>query len=244
MPDLYTRAMGVRNRRPDLNGVLVIDKPMGITSAGVVRRVRWLTSGAKVGHAGTLDPMATGVLVLCLGTATREIDRFMTGGKRYTAEVCLAAFSTTDDAEGELTRVDVREPPPRERIDGLLAARFTGEVMQTPPDFSAVKVGGERAYRVARAGGAPAVKPRPVRIHAIDVVEYAWPKLVVDVRCGKGTYIRSIARDLGRELGTGGMLTALRRTASEPFSEGDAMGLGDLTAELIESRLRDPASIV
>lgn len=226
--------MGIRNHRPDLNGVLVIDKPLGMSSARVVAQVRRQTGGAKVGHAGTLDPLATGVLVLCLGRATKSIDRFMSGAKRYTATIALDAFSATDDAEGERTPVDVHEPPPIDRVRAVVAERFIGEVMQTPPAFSAVKVDGQRAYRLARSGAAPVLKPRPVQIDAIDIVSYGFPQLIVDVSCGKGTYIRSLARDLGRALGTGGMLTGLVRTASDPFTLDDARAL-DALPERVEA---------
>ena len=203
--------MGIKNFRPDLNGVLVIDKPLGWTSAKVCSTVRWATEGAKVGHAGTLDPLATGVLVCCLGKATKSIPRRMDDEKVYIATIALDATSTTEDLEGEVTPVHVPEPPTRADIESA-AAGFIGGIMQTPPIFSAVHVDGQRAYHLARKGKTPEVRAKPVIIHEITVDEYEWPRLVITVRCGKGTYIRSIARDLGKALGTGGMLTALVRT--------------------------------
>ncbi|TVQ61031.1 MAG: tRNA pseudouridine(55) synthase TruB [Phycisphaerales bacterium] len=202
-----------RNSRPDLNGVLVVDKPLGASSMDVCRVVRRRSGGAKVGHAGTLDPLATGVLVVCLGTATRAIDSLMATEKVYEARVDLSAFSTTDDMEGEATPVEITREPSRADIERACAA-FVGEIMQAPPSFSAVHIDGQRAYRLARRGelGPDDLPARPVTIHKIVVREYAWPFATIDVRCGKGTYIRSLARDIGRTLGTGGRLAALRRT--------------------------------
>ncbi len=220
--------MGIKNHRPDLNGILVIDKPLGLSSAQVCARVRRHTEGAKVGHAGTLDPLATGVLVLCLGKATKSIEQLMATEKRYRTTIDLSAFSTTDDAEGERTSVQVDTPPPRAQIEQVLREQFAGEIMQTPPAFSAIKVDGKRAYKLARKGEAPELRARPVLIHAIDVLSYEWPLLELDIRCGKGTYIRSIARDLGKAIGTGGMLAALQRTAVGPYTIDNARALKDL----------------
>jgi len=181
-----------------------------------------------VGHAGALDPLATGVLVVCLGRATKLVERIMTLPKRYEAEVDLSAFSTTDDAEGEKTPVEVgeRDRPTLERIERVIADGFTGEIRQVPPAFSALKIGGRPAYRLARsAGGAPEMGARVVRIDSIAVTGYAWPLLTLDVACGRGTYVRSLARDIGSALGVGGHLSALRRTAVGPFTIGRARGL-------------------
>ncbi len=216
----------VRNKRPDLNSVLVIDKPHGWTSADVCRFIRARTGGAKVGHAGTLDPLATGVLVLCLGSETKRIDEIMAGRKHYEATVDLAHFSTTDDAEGELTPVAVASPPTRAQVDAACSA-MVGEILQRPPAYSAIKVGGRRAYRLARQGKPPVLEPRPVSIHAVEVLEYGWPRLKLRIACGKGTYIRSLARDLGTSLTTGGTLTALRRTGVEPFTIAQALAPED-----------------
>lgn len=211
-----------RNKRPDLNGMLVIDKPLGMSSAYVCTVIRGKSGGAKVGHTGTLDPLATGVLVLCLGRATRLVERIMGTPKRYETEIDLSAFSTTEDLEGELTPVDVAPPdrPTAERIRQVLAEQFTGVIDQAPPAFSAMKIGGRPAYKLARTGDLPeGLEPRPVRIDAIEILNYEWPKLTLDIRCGRGTYIRSLARDIGAALGTGGHLTALRRTAVGQFTE-------------------------
>jgi len=224
-------------------GLLVIDKPEGLTSMDVCRRVRarLRRGGApkrvKVGHAGTLDPLATGVLVILVGRATRQCERIMAGEKRYVTEVDLSAFSTTDDREGEREEIHVLTPPPRERIVEATRA-FVGRIEQVPPAYSAIKVGGERAYRLARAGRTPELEARTVEIHAIDVTGYEWPRLTLDVACAKGVYIRSLARDLGRAIGTGGMLASLRRTRVGSFDIGEAVGLDDLPDPLALGDLR------
>ncbi len=220
--------MGIRNKRPDLNGILNIEKPLGWSSAKVCNVVRRLSGGAKVGHAGTLDPLATGVLVVCLGSATKRISEFMDAGKQYRAEVDLSAFSTTDDAEGDKTLVEVLTPPSADTIQRVLRERFLGEIEQTPPRYSAVKIDGQRAYKMARAGEEFQTRTRLVRIDSIAIEAYDWPSLSLTIACGKGTYIRSIARDLGEALGTGGMLSGLVRTRVGPYELESAMAVEDL----------------
>lgn len=195
-----------------LHGLLVVDKPVGWSSMDVVRRVRRAAGGIKCGHAGTLDPLATGVVVCCLGRATRCVPEVMRLAKVYEARVDLSAFTATDDLEGQRVEVEVTSSPGREVVEAALK-RFVGEVEQTPPAFSAVHVGGRRAYELARQGREVALAPRTVRIDRIELLEYRWPMAVLRVVCGKGTYIRSLARDLGRALGTGGHLAGLRRLA-------------------------------
>lgn len=228
------------NRRPDLNGLLVIDKPSGVTSFGVCRKVRHLTGGAKVGHAGTLDPLATGVLVLALGKATRLIPQLMATRKRYTAEIDLSAFSTTDDLEGEITPVATAAPPTRDDIE-CAVAQFVGEIMQRPPVFSAIHIDGRRAHIMARQGAlTERPEPRPVTIFSIDILAYDWPVLTLDIACGKGTYIRSLARDLGESLGVGGMLRSLRRTAVGEFTIDQAIPLSDLPDPIEQAIITPP----
>jgi tRNA pseudouridine55 synthase len=222
--------VGLKNKRPDLNGVLVADKPLGWTSAQVCGLVRRRTRGAKVGHAGTLDPLATGVLVLCLGGATKMIPSLMAGRKRYLAEIDLAHTSPTDDLEGGRQAVEGAEAPTEEAVRRACAS-LVGTISQRPPVHAAVWVDGERSYNLARRGEAVELKVRPVEVYSIDPVEYAWPRLVLDVACGKGTYIRSLARDLGGSLGVGGMLTGLRRTEVGPFGLGDAVVLDPFPEE-------------
>lgn len=226
-------------------GVLVIDKPLGPTSMDVCRRIRWrlVQGGApkrvKVGHGGTLDPLATGVLVVMVGKATKLCERVMAGTKVYLTEIDLSCFSTTDDQEGEKTVVAVASPPPREAVDAA-CARFVGEaVMQTPPAYSAMKIDGQRAYDMARRGEEVKLAARPVRIDRVEVKAYAWPLLTVEVECGKGTYIRSLARDIGGALGTGGCLTSLRRTRVGQWGIAQAQKLDGLPPKMGQGDLLD-----
>lgn len=224
-----------------MNGLLVIDKPSGLTSRDAVNRVqRWLPRGTKVGHTGTLDPLATGVLVVCVGAATRLADYVQAMGKSYTSRFRLGATSTSDDADGAVSEVPNAQPVPQERIDGALAG-FVGVIEQLPPSVSALKVGGKRAHELARKGEGVALAPRPVRIDAIRVTGYEWPFLDVEVDCGKGTYIRSIARDLGAALGCGGLVQTLRRTRVGPFAAGQGIGVDAPPADL---KPRPPAEAV
>ena len=231
--------MAIRNKRPDLNGVLVVDKPLGWTSADVCRRIRSRTGGAKVGHAGTLDPLATGVLVVCLGKATKQIESIQASEKVYETTVDLSAFTSTDDAEGERVEIEVETPPTLNQIRDACDA-MTGEIEQTPPAFSAVKVGGQRAYKLAREGKEVEIKAKRITIHEITIERYTWPELDLTIRCGKGTYIRSIARDLGNTLGTGGTLTALKRTRIGKYSIDRSINPEEIpeTVETIEQLQR------
>lgn len=223
------------NAPPPLAGLLVIDKPYRLTSTSVVRvvKARLRAGGApksvKVGHGGTLDPLATGVLVVLVGRATRLCDEVMRGRKGYVAELDLSRTSTTEDLEGELSPSPPSGgPPERARIDEVLARSFTGVIDQVPPAHSAMKVGGKRAYALARAGREVALEPRPVEIHAIRALGYAYPRLTIGVECGKGTYVRSLARDIGRALGCGAVLTGLRRTRVGRFTLDDAIALDEV----------------
>lgn len=224
-------------------GLLIIDKARGPTSMHVCRvvKAKLRRSGApksvKVGHGGTLDPLATGVVVVLIGrAATRLCDQIMAGEKRYTAEVDLAHRSTTDDAEGELTEISLLRAPSREEIEAV-CAQFVGTIAQKPPAHSAIWIDGQRAYKLARAGKAPEMKPRPVVVHSIDILDYEYPRLILEIRCGKGTYIRSLARDIGTTLGAGGMLAALRRTAVGEFTIDRAADLDDLPDPLLQQHL-------
>ena len=181
----------------------------------------------KVGHGGTLDPLATGVLVVLIGKATKMCDEVMAGVKGYLTTVDLSQVSTTDDLEGEKTSVVPADLPTREDIDEA-CTKWVGDVMQKPPAYSAIKVNGKRAYALARKGEEVVLKARPIRIDSIEVVSYDWPMLTIDVVCGKGTYIRSLGRDIGHEVGAGGMLTALRRTRVGRFTLENAVSLEDV----------------
>src|SRR5262245_17587642 len=192
-----------------LNGLLVLDKPAGLTSRDAVDRAqRWLPRGVKVGHAGTLDPLATGVLVLCLGSATRLVEYVQRMGKTYRSVFRLGGTSDSDDADGAITPVEGAKDPGRDAVAAALAA-FVGQLTQVPPAYSAAKVAGRRSYDLARGGESVDLKPRTVEVYGIDLLRYAWPEAEVEVRCGKGTYIRSLARDLGRQLGCGGYVQTL-----------------------------------
>ncbi|MGD9692937.1 MAG: tRNA pseudouridine(55) synthase TruB [Phycisphaerales bacterium] len=228
-----------RNQRPDLNGLLLIDKPLGPSSAYVCARVRRHTQGAKVGHAGTLDPLASGLLLLALGSATRALPHLTILDKHYTADVDLSSFTSTDDREGAPEPVPISTPPSLDQVRAACDA-LTGDILQAPPAFSAVHVQGQRAYRLARQGAAPTLPPRPVIIHSITIFNYAFPLLTLDVHSGKGVYIRSLARDLGRALHTGGHLAALRRTAIGQFSITNALPLDKLPTPLLPQHLLEP----
>lgn len=221
----------MRYHRHDLHGLLVVDKPLGLSSMDVVRRVRRAAGHCKTGHAGTLDPLATGVLICCLGKATGHVDQLMGLTKVYDTTIDLSAFTNTDDAEGERGPVDVATPPSRDEVRAALDA-LTGHVEQTPPAYSAIKVGGQRAYKLARKGQAVNMPTRTVRIDAIDLNHFDWPELSITVTCGKGTYIRSLARQVGQRLHTGGHLTALRRTAIGRYTIDRAWPLDDLPQPL------------
>lgn len=209
----------------NLDGLLVLDKPGGITSRAAVDRAQaWFPRGTRIGHTGTLDPLATGVLVLCLGTATRLTEYVQGMSKLYRAGIFLGAASDTDDADGAVTPTPDAVPPPCDTLERELAA-FVGTIEQVPPAYSAAKVTGRRAYKLARLGQDVSLKARPVTIERIDILGYAYPRLQILVRCGKGTYIRSLARDLGRRLGCGGYIESLRRLAIGAFTEADAIAL-------------------
>jgi tRNA pseudouridine55 synthase len=207
------------------SGFLVLDKPGGITSRDAVDRVvKWFPHKTKVGHAGTLDPLATGVLVVAVGQATRLIELVQAMPKMYRTRIVLGATSDTDDADGIVTPSPEAAPVTESRLREALA-QFTGEIDQAPPAYSAAHVDGHRAYDLARRGDHVALVPRRVRIDRLDVQSYNWPELELDVHCGKGTYIRSIARDLGAALGVGGYVSALRRLRIGPFTVTNAITL-------------------
>ncbi len=225
-----------KRTRSSVCGVLIVDKPVGMTSMDVVAVVRGRAGGARTGHAGTLDPLADGVLVLGLGRATKALDRFMDTPKRYRTVIDLSAFTSTDDLEGDRLEVEVAEPPDETRV-GLVLETFRGRIMQRPPQRSAVKIGGRRAYVMARRGETVALEPRPVDVYELELVRYAWPLLEIAVTCGKGMYVRSLARDIGGTLGTGGHCRRLRRSAVGPFTEAEAQLLDRLPRPLEQSHV-------
>lgn len=212
-------------------GFLNINKPLGMTSHDVVARVRRLlrqaTGSKKVGHAGTLDPLATGVLIVCLQQATRLSDYVMHGTKQYRAQITLGITTETYDAEGDMTsQVDASHITLADIQTAL--PQFIGDIDQLPPMYSAIKKDGKKLYELARSGKTIELDPRPVTIHKIDIVEWQSPTLTVDVTCSAGTYIRSLAHDLGQALGVGAHLSGLVRTASGLFSLVNAVELDAL----------------
>jgi tRNA pseudouridine55 synthase len=213
-----------------IDGILPIDKPSGWTSHDVVARVRRLAGQREVGHAGTLDPLATGLLLVVLGRATRLSSYVMDSEKSYRAEVALGVATTTDDSEGEVIEVTAVPKLDAGRVEACLRP-LTGEIDQLPPAYSAVHQGGERLYRLARQGAEIVPRPRRVAVHELRLEALELPVLRLFVRCGSGTYVRSLARDLGAALGTGGHLRSLRRTASGSFSVAEAVQLDGLTRD-------------
>jgi tRNA pseudouridine55 synthase len=225
------------------SGVINIDKPGGMTSRRAVDLVGRLARGAKVGHAGTLDPLATGVLVVCVGGATRLIEYVQRMQKSYRATFLLGRGSESDDIESEVVELTDAPVPAREAILSA-AARLTGKILQRPPAFSALKVAGRRAYELARRGTMPQLAAREVEIHRIDLVDYQYPELTLDIECGGGTYVRALGRDLAESLGTAAVMSALRRTAVGRFRVEQAVNPNVLNIENWTEWLQPPLAAV
>lgn len=198
-------------------GILVVNKPRGATSHDVVAFIRKLLGIKKVGHAGTLDPLAQGVLIILLGKATKRQSEFLRQDKEYVATIHLGATSATDDADGVLTLKNVQKTPSLAKIKKIIPL-FTGNISQIPPAYSAIKLQGKKAYQIARAGKTPKLKPRKVEIKELEVLSYKWPKLKIRVACSSGTYIRALARDIGGKLSCGAYIEELTRTRSGIFT--------------------------
>lgn len=216
------------------DGILLIDKPDGMTSFGVVARVRRVLSEragkkVKVGHTGTLDPFATGLLILCIGKETKNAMGYTKLDKVYEATIRLGQTSTTGDPEGEVTDVNDRQPS----LDEVkaAAAKFVGEITQRPPIYSAIKVDGQRAYDLARAGKDVEIPERQVTIHSLEVTDYAYPEVKIRTHVSSGTYIRTLAEDIGKALGTGAYCTQLRRTKVADWDVAHAQTLASLGIE-------------
>lgn len=233
------------NGRAAMNrtGLLIIDKPSGPTSRDVVNRVKRLVRPAKCGHAGTLDPLASGVVVVCVGSATRLIQYVQRMPKCYHGTFLLGRSSPTDDIEQEPTLLADAPLPSREEIDSTLP-RFLGEIEQRPPLYSAVKIAGKRSYELARRGKAVELAARTVSIYELELLRYEYPELELAIRCGSGTYVRSLGRDLARALGTEAVMSALVRGAIGSFLLDGAVRYDDLTSEEIDRRLRPPFDAV
>lgn len=227
-----------RKKGRDINGWLVVDKPAGVTSTAVVAKVRWALDAKKAGHAGTLDPDATGVLAVALGEATKTVATITDALKCYDFVVNWGAETTTDDASGDVVRQSETRPT-NDKIQAALPA-FTGQIMQVPPAFSAVKVDGERAYDLAREGEDLDLAARPLWVESLTLIEHGADTARFEMVCGKGGYVRSIARDLGRELGCLGHVDHLRRTWSGPFDVENGVEFARIdrdTQEWVESQL-------
>ncbi|MBS3651123.1 tRNA pseudouridine(55) synthase TruB [Pseudaminobacter sp. 19-2017] len=210
-----------------VSGWVILDKPVGMGSTEAVSKIKWLFHADKAGHAGTLDPLASGMLPIALGEATKTVPYVQDGAKVYRFTVAWGEERTTDDLEGPVTRTSDKRPT-EDEIRALLP-NYTGVIMQVPPQFSAIKIAGERAYDVAREGGTLEIPAREIEIGRFDIVETtADGKTVFEVECGKGTYVRSLARDLGRDLGCFGYVADLRRTEVFPFTADDFVTLEQL----------------
>ncbi len=213
-------------------GLLLINKPLDWTSFDVVAKARNILDVRKIGHTGTLDPKATGVLVLAVGKATKLIEFLVKQDKEYEAEITLGATSITDDSEGPITEVENAKEPSKEDIEEALK-QFVGTFEQLPPDFSAKKVGGKRAHKAARAGKPLELKPQEVTMHSINILGYSYPKLTLRLEVGSGFYVRSLARDLGKALETGGYLSGLIRTRVGDFLLTDCVKIENVEPQKI-----------
>ena len=224
-------------------GLLNLNKPSGVTSRQVVNRVQKLVRPAKVGHAGTLDPLATGVLVVPVGAATRLVEYVQQMPKRYRASFLLGRESPTEDIDGEVTRL---EHPPVPSSESLAAAALalTGQIMQRPPAYSALKVKGRRAYEMARGGEKVELKPRPVTIYGLEVEAYDYPRLNLSIECSSGTYVRSLGRDLAVSLGTAAVMSGLVRTAIGGFTLEDSVDPDALADDNWSRHLLPPLTAV
>ncbi|HJN08155.1 MAG TPA: tRNA pseudouridine(55) synthase TruB [Pirellulaceae bacterium] len=227
----------------ELFGLLNVDKPAGVSSRKIVNDVQRLIRPVRIGHAGTLDPLATGVLILCLGRATRLVPYLQQQPKEYVATFLLGRHSETDDVEQEVIELPDPHVPTPQEVEAALP-QFTGEIQQRPPAFSAVKVGGRRAYKMARQGKQVELAARPVTVYEIVLIQYDYPRMVLSMRCGSGTYVRSVGRDLAAALGTACVMSALRRTAIGDFRVEQACRADTLSSELVGSQLLPAARAV
>ena len=219
---------GKKKGRP-VSGWLILDKPVGMGSTDAVTKIKWLFQAEKAGHAGTLDPLASGMLPIALGEATKTVPYVMDGVKVYRFTVAWGEERSTDDLEGPVTKTSDKRPTEAE-IRAILP-KYTGVIMQTPPQFSAIKIAGERAYDLAREGESVDIPAREIEIGRLDLVETtADDRSVFETECGKGTYVRSLARDMGRDLGCFGHIAELRRVEVEPFTADDFVTLEELEA--------------
>ena len=224
-------------------GLLNVHKPAALTSRQVVDHIQRLVHPAKVGHAGTLDPLATGVLLVCVGPATRLISRVQEGRKRYVGRFRLGQRSDTEDIDGEVVAGGDWSGVTRLQLEQLLP-EFVGSILQTPPQISALKVGGQRAYKLARRGHVVDLKPRPVEVFSLELTEFEPPEFELRVECGSGTYIRSLGRDIGERLGCGAVMSTLCRTAIGRFRFEESVTLEALNATTLPAMLVPPQAVL
>jgi tRNA pseudouridine55 synthase len=219
------------------SGILIIDKPLGISSMRAVEIVRRGMGGLRTGHAGTLDPLATGVLIIAVGSATRSINMLMDLEKQYETTIDLSATTPTLDSESDRVEITRSTPPPSADMVAEALKQFIGDYPQIPPAFSAKQINGRRAYDMARSGEEVVLAPRMVRVHEMSMLSFTWPVVRLAIRCDKGFYVRSLAHDLGAVLGGGGYCTSIRRTAIGPYKVQDAI-------ELKQEALPNPSQLL
>lgn len=220
-----------------MNGLLLVNKPIGITSFDVIRVLRRQTGVRKIGHAGTLDPLASGLMLMLFGTACKQAQTFSKLDKRYVAQITLGATSTTGDNEGEKTAVSHTAPSQEAVLEAL--GKFQGQITQIPSAYSAIKIDGKEAYKRARAGEKVEMPSREVTVYENSLVKYAYPIIEINTKVSSGTYIRTLAQDLGEELGTGAYLSGLVRTEVGDFKLSDAIILDEADAAATEQHMRD-----
>jgi tRNA pseudouridine55 synthase len=228
-----------------MDGYLLVGKPEGISSFGIVAKVRRVIREAtgqkiKIGHTGTLDPMASGLMILVLGKYTKKAALFSKLDKVYEAELTLGSISSTGDREGDISQKSV-QPPSESKVKQALN-NFIGDITQTPPIYSAIKVGGKRAYKLAREGKEVVLQPRPAKVFSIEDIKYDYPKLLFTVHVGSGTYIRSLAEDIGEKLGTGAYLSKLVRVKVGSYSLKDAVSVEELDYPQLLKNIRSGLS--
>lgn len=231
---------GKKKGRP-VSGWLILDKPVGMGSTDAVAKVKWLFQAEKAGHAGTLDPLASGMLPIALGEATKTVPYVQDGAKIYRFTVAWGEERSTDDLEGPVT--ESSEARPSEADVRALLPKYTGVIMQTPPQFSAIKIAGERAYDLARAGETIDIPEREIEIGRLDIVDHSTDSTMFEIECGKGTYVRSLARDMGRDIGCFGHIAELRRTEVDPFTAQDFVTIAELEAALPPAPANDAPDV-
>ena len=225
-----------------MDGLLLVNKPKGYSSFDVIRKIRSLIKKetgqkAKIGHAGTLDPLAEGLMILLFGKSCKQADKFLKLNKTYEAELTLGATTTTADLEGEISKVSANVPSRNDLRKAI--SKFVGEIKQTPPAYSAIKIGGERAYKLARKGKKVELPQRIVNVYDLKIEEYKYPILKISTFVSSGTYIRSLAQDIGKQLGTGAYLSFLKRKTIGRYNSEDAIGIENISVDKIKENLQN-----